>query len=80
MQQVLTLGHRIIQKKFSCEYFFLFFEKYLLLQAEIFFFYSFCHLAYFISKKLFPNFGRLYLGQKTTGEAIFASPVGLRHT
>ena len=30
-----------------------------------FVFYSFCHWAYFISKKLLQNFGSLYLGQKT---------------
>ena len=30
--------------------------------------------------KLFQNFGCPYLGQKTAGEAIFASPVRPRHT
>ena len=40
----------------------------------------FFHWAYFISNKLFQIFGCLYLGQKTAGEATFASPVGPRHT
>ena len=45
-----------------------------------FFFYSFCDWAYFILKKLFQNFVRPYLSQKTAGEATFASPVGPRPT
>ena len=42
--------------------------------------YGICHWAYFILKKIFQNLGHLYLGQKTVGEATFASPVRPRHT
>ena len=40
-------------------------EKNIFMSGRFIVFYSFCHWAYFISTKLFQNFGRLYLGQKT---------------
>ena len=43
--------------------------------------YGLCNFTYFTKKKkLLRNFKRLYLGQKTAGEAIFAFPVGQKLT
>ena len=49
-------------------------------QTNFFGFLSVLSLDLFHDKKIFQNFRRLYLGQKTAGEPTFASPVGPKHT
>ena len=48
--------------------------------GPFFVFIAFFQSAYIIIKELFQNFGRLNHGQKTAGEATFASRVGPRCT
>ena len=88
IQQVLTwkyglttLGHKINQNIFSLNIlFFLKNNNLISMSGHFCVFYSFCHWAYFISKKWFQNFECLNLGLKTAEEAIFASPVGPTNT
>ena len=73
------MGNKILQKKCPLNILNIFKDINFISIAGLFF-NSFCDWAYFILKKIFKNFGHPYLGQKTAGEATFASPVGPRHT
>ena len=74
-----TLGHKTIPQKFPFNILFFLKNEYLRKMSGpfLFVFYRFCHCTDLI---LFQNFRPVYLGQKSAGEATFASPVGPRHT